>query len=101
MAVDFPANRVAKWDGTSWSALASGIQPIPYMGALVQTLMVSGSELYVGGRFMMAGGKFSAYIARAYLPALPSLSIIRSGHDVIVSWPSADTDGFALEQAAT
>src|SRR5437899_3293789 len=47
------------------------------------------------------GGKFSAYIARAYLLPLPALSVLRSGTDVMVSWPSVDTAGFALEQAGT
>jgi hypothetical protein len=43
----------------------------------------------------------SAYIARAYLLALPELSVVRSGFGVTVSWPSADSTGFALEQAGT
>ena len=58
-----------------------------------------GSDLYVGGRFTTAGGKVSAYIARAYLPALPTLSVLRAGEKVTVSWPAVDTAGFALEQA--
>ena len=45
-----------------------------------------------------AGGKVSAYIARAYLPALPTLSVLRSSENVTVSWPAVDTAGFALEQ---
>ncbi len=64
-------------------------------------LAVSGSDLYAGGGFTTAGGKVSAYIARAYLLPLPELSVRRSGAEVMVSWPSADTAGFALEQAGT
>jgi hypothetical protein len=90
-----PATNIAKWNGSSWSALGSG------MDGSVSALAVSGSDLYVGGSFTMAGGKFSAYIARAYLLPLPELSVRRSGADVMVSWPSADTAGFALEQAGT
>ena len=41
----------------------------------------------------------SAYVARAYLPALPTLSVLRSSENVTVSWPMVDTAGFALEQA--
>jgi hypothetical protein len=44
----------------------------------------------------------SAYIARAYLPTLPTLSVLRSGipqGGIMLSWPSADTASFALEQA--
>jgi len=35
------------------------------------------------------------------LPTLPSLLLRQSGTDLMISWPSADTDGFVLEQAAT
>jgi hypothetical protein len=89
------ANYVAKWDGSSWSALGSGVGgTAPYVKAMV----VSGNDLYVGGQFTMAGGKVSAYIARAYLSSLPALSVSRCGGEVVVSWPLADTAGFALEQ---
>ena len=52
----------------------------------------------------MAGGKESELIARAYLLDLPTLSVRPSGlpqGGVTVSWPSADTAGFLLEQAST
>ena len=71
------------------------------MNYIVSALAVSGSDLYAGGEFTTAGGKVSAYIARAYLLTLPALSVLRSGTDVMVSWPSADSAGFALEQAGT
>jgi hypothetical protein len=86
-------NGIAKWNGSSWSALGSG------MNDAVVALAVSGSDLYAGGYFTMAGGKVSAHIARAYLPTLPILSMLRSASDVTVSWPSTDTAGFSLEQA--
>ena len=71
------------------------------MNYIVAALAVSGSDLYAGGEFTTAGGKVSAYIACAYLLTLPALSVLRSGTDVMVSWPSADSAGFALEQAGT
>jgi len=89
------ANSIAKWDGSTWSALGSGMNQDGYVVALA----VSGSDLYAGGYFTTAGGKVSAYIARAYLPALPTLSVLRSGENVTVSWPAVDTASFALEQA--
>ena len=94
-AGDSAANYIAKWNGSSWSALGSGVNDY------VVKLAVSGSDLYVAGGFTTAGGKLSANIARAYLSNLPTLSMLRSGTDVMVSWPSADTDGFALEQAGS
>src|SRR5438445_4902564 len=93
------ANYIAKWNGSSWSALGSGLSGGVYIGG-VSALAVSGSDLYAGGGFTMAGGKVSAYIARAYVPTLPTLSMPRSGLDVMVSWPSTETAGFSLEQAA-
>ncbi|MDL1895247.1 hypothetical protein FBQ82_03175 [Anaerolineae bacterium CFX7] len=47
------ADKIAKWDGTNWSALGSNgagdgqLNP----GGYVYALAVSGSDLYVGGRF--------------------------------------------------
>ncbi|MCI0540540.1 MAG: hypothetical protein L0Z50_35515 [Verrucomicrobiales bacterium] len=89
-----PANYIAKWDGSAWTAFGSG------MNAEVFALALFGSDLYVGGGFTMAGANVSPHIARAYLPDLPVLSVLRSGADVTVSWPSMDTGGFTLEQAA-
>lgn len=87
------ASRVAKWNGTSWSALGSG------MNESVEALVVSGKELFAGGRFTTAGGKPALYIARAYLPDLPALSIFQSETNVTVSWLSTNTTGFVLEEA--
>jgi len=60
---------------------------------------VSASDLFVGGNFNLAGGKASASVARAYLLDLPALSVVRSGTDLEISWPSAETAEFALERA--
>src|SRR3989442_1243332 len=92
------ANYIAKWNGSNWTALGSG------MNSPVGTLVFSGPDLYAGGIFTTAGGKVSAYIARAYLLPLPTLSVRPSGIPqvgIMVSWPSALTSGFGLEQAAT
>jgi len=89
------ATCVAKWNGSSWSALGSGVN------GYVNALAVSGSDLYAGGPFGTAGGKVSPFIARAYLPDLPALSVRRSGTDVKILWPSVDTSDFTLEQANT
>src|SRR5207247_3919443 len=61
------ANNIAKWNGSSWTALGAGLN------GSVWALAVSGSDLYAGGLFTTAGGKASAYVARAYLD-LPTLS---------------------------
>jgi hypothetical protein len=84
------ANRIARWNGSAWSALGSGVNSNVY------ALAMSGSDLYAGGGFTTAGGKVSFYIARAYLER-PTLSILRSGGDVTLSWPTF-YETFALQQ---
>jgi hypothetical protein len=63
-AGDIAATNIAKWDGSSWSALGSGT------GGPVVALAVSGSTLYAGGDFITAGGKLSAYAAYADMASL-------------------------------
>jgi trimeric autotransporter adhesin len=60
-----PANRIARWNGSEWSALGSGDGN--GVNATVSALAVSGSNLYVGGVFTQAniGAPISAnHIAR-------------------------------------
>jgi hypothetical protein len=61
-----PANHVAKWNGSSWSALGTGVDVgwVPPPHSHVDALAVSGSELYVGGLFTMAGGSPANYVAK-------------------------------------
>ncbi|NLG44307.1 MAG: hypothetical protein GX547_13760 [Phycisphaerae bacterium] len=59
----FQANGIAKWDGTSWSALGTGISE-DHVEALCSFDDGRGPALYVGGRFHKAGGVVSPAIAR-------------------------------------
>jgi hypothetical protein len=53
------ADYLAKWDGTSWSAVgANGTGPA--LNGAVYSLAVRGSDLYVGGAFQDAGGVVEA-----------------------------------------
>jgi hypothetical protein len=56
------ANNIARWNGTSWSPLGTGlIGGVPDVGAL--TTLPNG-DLAAGGYFTAAGGSVSAYFAR-------------------------------------
>ncbi len=52
------AYRIAKWNGSSWSALTQGLNNTVY------AIAVSGSDVYVGGAFTTAGGATRNYIAK-------------------------------------
>jgi hypothetical protein len=48
--------RIARWDGSRWQMLGSGLQHQSGF-AEVSSLAMRGRDLYVGGRFSTAGGK--------------------------------------------
>lgn len=52
------ANYIAKWDGTNWSALGTGLNSFSF------ALAASGSDVYVGGQFSTAGGISANRIAK-------------------------------------
>jgi hypothetical protein len=52
------ANRIAKWDGVTWSGLGAG------MNSYINALAVSGTNLYAGGWFTTAGSVAAKYIAK-------------------------------------
>lgn len=56
-AGSIPANRIACWDGSPWSALGSGVNNT------VRAISVSDSTVYVGGDFTQAGEIPASYIA--------------------------------------
>jgi hypothetical protein len=64
---------IAQWDGSSWSALGSGISGVgDGLGPYVSALAVDGSgNLYIGGDFTIAGTNVSAYVAEAALAGAP------------------------------
>lgn len=52
------ANKIARWDGTNWSPVSSG------MDGSVHALTVYNGELIAGGNFITAGGIPANHIAR-------------------------------------
>ena len=54
---------MAKWSGTAWTALGSG------MNNTVSALVASGTNRHAGGAFGTAGNKVSRYLAKANIAA--------------------------------
>jgi hypothetical protein len=44
-------NGIAKWDGSTWSALGTGVSP-----SAINSMVASGTDIIVGGGFSTAGG---------------------------------------------
>ena len=57
-----PANHIARWNGSSWSALASGTNG--WVRAMAVHDDGGGPDLYVGGMFSSAGGSPASRVAR-------------------------------------
>ncbi len=57
-----PANNVARWNGSSWSSLGTGVGD--EFSGVVRALAVIGGDLYAGGRFFEAGGEPVRCVAR-------------------------------------
>ena len=58
---DLGVSRVARWDGTQWYALGSGIEGL---FPSVRCLASDGTNLFAGGSFFSAGGIAATNIAR-------------------------------------
>jgi len=58
---------VARWDGTSWSALGSGLIPDTYLGGVLTSVVYdegTGPALYFGGEFFLVPDSGDARIAK-------------------------------------
>lgn len=82
-----------QWGGSQWSSLGSGLRRDDEGAAgTVSALASSGSDLYVVGRFIAAGGNPSTNIARWRIPH--SLKIKRAGENALLSWPATGSNLF-------
>ncbi|HLK97953.1 MAG TPA: hypothetical protein VK364_09310, partial [Hymenobacter sp.] len=101
------ANKVAKWDGTSWSSLGTGTAN--GVDRTVFALVVSGTDVYVGGEFNRAGGVAANYVAKWDGTAWSSLgtglngsarALAVSGSDLYVGGTFTQADGTAANNIA-
>ncbi|MCB1126775.1 MAG: hypothetical protein KDM81_09785, partial [Verrucomicrobiae bacterium] len=98
-----PASCIAKWDGNAWSALGEGLD------AKARVLVASGTDLYAGGDFTMAGGAAAHHIARwdgtQWLPLGGGVdgevtAILVSGSDVHVAGEFSNAGGLPANRVA-
>jgi hypothetical protein len=63
IAGNVPANRIAKWDGTAWSPLGSGMNAAVNALTLYDDGSGGGTRLIAGGEFVVAGGVAAQRVA--------------------------------------
>jgi uncharacterized repeat protein (TIGR01451 family) len=68
MLPDISVNHVARWNGTAWLPLGSGVAGTNLQNSEVGALSVVGDSLFVGGRFTRAGDKTSRRFAEWVQP---------------------------------
>jgi hypothetical protein len=62
---ELTVNHIAKWDGSAWSALGTGMSGgLPPLVTSVDAIAAVGNNLYAGGNFTSAGGVVVNSIAR-------------------------------------
>jgi hypothetical protein len=65
LAGGLPANSIARWNGTAWSALGTGAtNGVGSGNSVLAMTMAANGDLYVGGAFSQAGGIPASRIAR-------------------------------------
>lgn len=59
-----PANKIARWNGTTWAPLGSGASDVVYALVIHDDELGNGSALFVGGAFFSAGGMPASCVAK-------------------------------------
>ncbi|HSY76587.1 MAG TPA: T9SS type A sorting domain-containing protein, partial [Bacteroidia bacterium] len=87
-----PASHIAKWDGTTWSALGAG------MNDNVFALAVYNSTLYAGGQFDSAGGSPANHIA-ALSNLFTTINTINTESTNVFVYPNPSNGLFTIESS--
>ena len=61
------ANRLARWNGTAWQTVGTGVD-----GTVRALAFTPGGSLYIGGEFLRAGSVYSPYITFIEAPRMAS-----------------------------
>lgn len=94
------AGNIARWDGSAWFALGSGVAPGNVLNPpSVRALAFKDGALHVGGYFVSAGGKPSYGFAIWHPPASASLQAgasVVSGNSLVITWNSIPSVSYAI-----
>lgn len=90
------ANRIAKWNGSAWLALGSGMN-----SNVIALAADSTGHLYLGGTFTFAGPTASPFIAQANLNGTPDIAVapaapVADGGSVAFGSQTVGTSGTPL-----
>ena len=98
------ATNIARWNGTRWFPLGSGIN------GQVRALTMAGNYLYAGGRFTLAGGVTATNIARwdgtnwspvgAGILGTTVSALFASGNDLYVGGTFTNAGGLSAQNVA-
>ena len=86
-----PAASIAKWNGSAWSALGSGITG-GGSNRGVYALKAAGSDLYAGGKFAVAGGVAAVGIAKWNGTAWSAVGSAFTTNDFVYSLATLGSD---------
>ena len=90
------ATGVAKWNGSSWSSLGSGLLDGSDSDGIAHAIAVNGNDVYVGGRFISAGGVSAQKIAKFNNSAWSQLGGSGSPGDFVNAMALSGNDLYAI-----
>jgi hypothetical protein len=91
-----PANHIARWDGSNWSPLGSGVS-FAISGAFDDfVIAIWRDRLFAGSRnrIVSAGGKSASGIAKAFLNAIPPLEVVGGTASVFFREPDIQAEAW-------
>jgi hypothetical protein len=106
------ATNIAKWDGTTWSALGNGVRYSNSGGSengAVRSVAIAQGDLYVGGSFKLAGSQGATNIAKWDGSNWSSLgrgasgtvqALVANGHELFAGGGFVLMDGISVHATA-
>jgi hypothetical protein len=93
------ANGIARWDGTIWSTLGSGVVSDFNLARVTSIALDRNGDVHTGGSFTIAGGRPSYYFGIWHPPASVGVPVVKdpSTASLVRSWPNPLGESTTLE----